>query len=221
VRKRPSSHASHQLDQRRIDWLHAHFCGISHASNRYLTLLLTTATLSLATFLSSAEKVKAPGFDIEVTRQHLLSVAGLAGLVLCVAYCGNYDKGRHTLGELAKATGYGYGELWIADPAPNLIDFLRFANPTAAVRRNRLDRFLEAMLYPLAIATLLAWFSLLSVLSVITGSGGDSWAWIGGAGVATALFAWRRFVPFIELRWSTLREGESARRTGEHAKPIT
>ncbi|MHB1327685.1 MAG: hypothetical protein ACYC2K_05725 [Gemmatimonadales bacterium] len=199
------------LDRYRVEWLYAHFKGISAAGNRYLTLLLTVTALSLATFFSTASGVKAPGLDVAVEREMLLAASGLIGTILCIAYFGSYDKGAQALLALSDALGCEYGDMWLADPTPNVIDFVRYVHPDAAAKRVLWKRALEAMLYPIALVVMLTWFTVLSTSAVFLGTHRDTWVYVGAVGMFAAFVGWKRAEPFGMARWRTFRATEKER----------
>ena len=198
------------LEEKKADWLHQHFQAISRASNYYLYLLGTATVFSFVAFLSDHTSMKVPGLDMSIPRDLVLSASALIGSFLVVAFCGNYDKGEHTIQRLADTLGCEYEKLDFIDTHPNVFDFAKFASASVVASRGYAARLTVSLLYPLVLLIILGWFAYVVIYELFMYPVTGVPLAIYVAVVPVLFVAWRRAQRYVSRRWRTFLAIERA-----------
>jgi hypothetical protein len=200
------------LDEKRVDWLYAHFQAISAAGNHYLVILALVVGFTFAAFLSGSESFTVPLLELTVARDAVMSASILIGGFFFVAYCGSYDMGEEILKRLCTVLHCEYEDLALVDTHPNPIDFARYVRPAAVQSRGFIARLLEALLYPSVLMLGLFWFTILAVLEMFFRPVRGAALVLYCFSLVILWFAWGRARPFFTRRWRAFLAAEQRRK---------
>jgi hypothetical protein len=192
-----------KLDEKRAEWLYAHFQAISRTSERLLVLFGLLFVCALAEWRSDAAIIEFPFIKVGVGRELLLGCTLLSAAFTAVAFFGNYDMGEHALIALSKALGCEYEELWFVDTNPTIIDFAKFRRRQSAAKRGVVSGLSAALLYPLVFLGALTWMSVLLPYEAFMRTMTPMEILPFVLAVPTMYVAWDRAIEYTRRRWRT------------------